>query len=174
MSLIANNLARHAMTFALGLIIGIGLFWALAANDRLGGGLDIDDLAGSMGSVASSEGFEEIGSVGFNLENVYGDFSLHGSQRKLVAEISLSSLQEIEWALKYDRDDVAFDGFSQIEGQMGDMETRSGELKVSQIGKGHYVVFFMGQVDDPKPLRIEVSMDGKVIYKNDLTEKPGH
>jgi hypothetical protein len=164
-----NNFVRYTLTFAVGMIVGFGLLWALVANDRLEGALEIEDLAGTMMSVSASDGYEEIGSVGVSLDRVYGDVRLHESNRKLVAEVSLSSLQEIQWALKYDRDDVSFDGFSQVEGQMGEIETKGGELKVSQAGKGRYIVFFMEQVDNPKPLKIEISMAGKVIYENELT-----
>jgi hypothetical protein len=163
-----NKLARYALTFAVGMVVGFGLLWALGGNDSLDGTLDIGGLTGAMMSAKPTDAFEEISSVKIDLGRVYGDVRLHEANRELVAEVSLSSLDEIKWKLMYDRDEVSFDGFSQVEGRMGNIETKGGELNVSQVGRGRYMVFFMGQVDDPEPLKIEISMAGDVVYENRL------
>ena len=157
---------RYVATFATGLVAGFVLLWAAVAGDRVDRPLDISNLYGTMRSIDTSDGFAVVGSVGIDAGTVRGEVRLHESDRKLLAEISLNTPDEIEWVLKYG--DASFEGFRQIEGATGTLRAADNTMTVSHTGNGRYLLFFTQEGDADGSMSIEIFSSGNLLYHKDL------
>lgn len=171
--LFSRPVLRYASTFAVGLIAGIALLWAATDRDHVDGSLDISNLYGTMRAIDTSDGFEVVGSVGIDTDQVHGEVRLHESDRKLLAEISLSPVEQIEWVLHYDAAEVAFEGFRQLEGRAGTFNARGTEMRVSQAGSGRYLLLFTETNGGPAPMSIEIFSGNKLLFNKDLQASSG-
>ncbi len=160
---------RYASTFGVGLVAGVVLLWAAVANNRVDGSLDISNLYGTMKAINPSDGFEVVGKVGVDLDQVHGEIRLHESDRTLLAEVSLSASEEIRWVLRYDGSDIAFEGFRQVEGPAGDMVAATDEMTVNQVGDSRYILFFTETNGTHSTMSIEIFSAGKLLYQNELS-----
>lgn len=159
---------RYVATFATGLVAGFVLLWVAVAGDRVDRPLDISNLYGTMRAIESSDGFAVVGSTGIDAGQVRGEIRLHESDRKLLAEISLNTPDEIEWVLNYGDADVAFEGFRQLEGSSGTIQAANSTMTVSHRGAGRYLLFFTEQGDGDHPMSIEIFSSGNLLYQKDL------
>lgn len=159
---------RLAATFATGLVAGIVL-WAAVDSGHVDSSIDTSNLYGTMRSIHSSDGFQVVGHVGIETAQVRGEVRLHESDRKLLAEISLDTTDPIEWTVRYNRDDVAFEGFRQVEGDAGSVSAAGDVMTVSQAGSGRFILFFTEQNDIPAPMSIDIFSAGNLLYHKDLT-----
>jgi hypothetical protein len=164
---------RYASAFAVGLIAGFALLWAALANDRVDGSLDISNLYGTMRAINTSDGFEVVGSVGIDTDQVHGEVRLHESDRKLLAEILLNPADQIEWVLRYDAAEVAFEGFRQLEGRSGELTAKGDEMRVSQAGSGRYILLFTETNGGPAPMSIEIFAGSKLLFNKELGVSSG-
>jgi hypothetical protein len=167
-SLLPRPSLRYAATFAVGLIAGVALLWAATNRGHVDGSLDISNLYGTMRAIDTSDGFEVVGSVGIDTEEVRGEVRLHESDRKLLAEVSLVPEAQIEWVLHYDADEVAFEGFRQLEGRAGTFNARGAEMRVGQDGSGRYLLLFTETNGGRGPMSIEIFSDNKLLFNKDL------
>lgn len=167
-SIFARPRLRIAATFAAGLAVGIAL-WAAIDRTHVEGSLDTSTLYGTMRAIETSDGFELVGQVGIETAQVRGEVRLHEADRKLLAEISLDTTDPIEWRVHYDRDDVAFEGFRQVEGAAGSISAADDVMTVSQAGSGRFFLFFTEQNHAATPMSIEIFSAGNLLYHNDLT-----
>jgi hypothetical protein len=159
---------RYVATFATGLVAGFVLLWVAVSGDRVDRPLDISNLYGTMRAIESSDGFAVVGSTGIEAGEVRGEVRLHESDRKLLAEISLNTPDEIEWVLDYGDADVAFEGFRQLEGNSGDVRAANNTMTVSHSGAGRYLLFFTERGDGDHPMSIEIFSSGNLLYQKDL------
>lgn len=159
---------RLAATFATGLAAGIAL-WAAVDGGHVDGTIDTSTLYGTMRAIQTSDGFQVVGQVGIETAQVRGEVRLHESDRKLLAEISLDTTDPIEWTVRYDREDVAFEGFRQIEGDAGSVNAAGDVMTVSQVGSGKFILFFTEQNHAATPMSIDIFSAGNLLYHNDLT-----
>jgi hypothetical protein len=173
-TLIPRPRLRYASAFAVGLVAGFVLLWATVANDRVDGSLDISNLYGTMKAINPSDGFREVGSVGIDLDQVRGEIRLHESDRRLLADVSLSAPEQIEWVLRYNASDVAFEGYRRLEGDSGAVAAAEDRMMISQVGESRYILFFSERENGRPDMSVEIFSDGKLLYQKDLAGTAGH
>lgn len=165
---------RYVSTFAVGLLAGFFLLWATVANhDTVEQPLDISNLYGTMKTINPSDGFDVVGTVGVDLDDVRGEIRLHESDRKLLADVTLNATDEIEWVLSYGRSGVDFEGFRQLAGPSSNIVAAGNQMKVSQVGQGRYILFFTEHDSTLAPMMIEIFKSGNLLYQHELANSRG-
>lgn len=161
---------RYAAVFAAGILIGVILYSRIGYEGVGGGSFDKSRLYGTMKFVESAYGLEEIQSIDVDVGEVRGQIRLHESERALVAEVSLYSLDSIEWVLQFDKEDVLFEGFRHVDGKDCDIVAAATEARVRQTGDNKYVLFFSqnDHLDTPMVAKI-YSADHLLLFEKSLT-----
>jgi hypothetical protein len=163
---------RYAAAFTAGILIGVILYSKVGYEVAGGSLFDKSRLYGTMKFIESADGLEEIKSLDVEAGEVRGQIRLHESERALVAEVSLSSSDPIEWVLQFDEDDVLFEGFRHIDGKGKDCNiiTAASEARVRQTGHNKYILFFSqdNHLDAPIVAKI-YSADHSLLFERSLT-----
>lgn len=165
---------RYASTFALGLVVGAILLWAAGRGPENGtgeGALDISTLYGTMNTIDTTDGFQLLDRVGVNLAQVHGGIQLHESDHTLLADVSLTSEEPIEWVIHYDEADVSFEGFRRVTGG-GTLSAASTHMQVKQQGDGRFLLFFAEKEGARAPMGFEIFSDGELLYEGALGKRP--
>ena len=157
---------RLAATFSFGFIVAAIVFTTIGYRGNSGDPLDQYQLSGTMKTIDSSDGFEQIGALAVDLEQVHGEVRLLESESTLLADVDLDSAGEIEWVLQYDDDDVAFEGFRRFARGSSEVAAAGTEMRVTHRGDNRFLLFFSQKDDSPAPIKIQIFAADRLIYED--------
>lgn len=156
---------KYAYVFSVGLIVGV-IGYALIDRASL---FDISDLYGTMGVPKS---YENIGDIAVDLNGVHGTFNIKHSKDILLAEVNLSSQQEIEIAFEYNGKEISFDGFRQLRGMQNSVNISQNAVMLASIGENRCIILFHNGGASAAPMTFKIFSSGALLYERTIS--PSH
>ncbi|MFQ5824373.1 MAG: hypothetical protein ACE5JB_09990 [bacterium] len=152
---------KFAYSFAAGLIVGLIMFALLINNTSL----DIANLTGTVILNDTSERYETAGKIEINLEGINGTVALKSTKNIILAEIKITTKQEIELAIEFDENDISFNGFRQLTPFVSNLKIRDNYLKLTNIGESNYNIIFKDETQTVSRMTFKIYSDTLLYEK---------
>jgi len=167
--LFARPQLRLATSFAVGLAIGVTIYAVITDDGSFRQPLDLSEFAGTMATLDSRNGLDQIADLDVSLAGVSGYVRLHQTGETVIADVALESDRPIQWVLSYDAAEVTLDGFRHL-GRPGDFSSTTSETRATLNGENRYVLLFKESAGVPSPMTLRIYSDDKVVYESVIPE----
>jgi len=170
-SLVANLLVKPspklAYAFALGILVGILVYSTLLENVIYKRGMDVTDFYGTIG-VDEKAGFKTIQTIPIVLSEIDGTIAIKRLENIVVIEADLSTQQETEMRIEYDKTHLEFSHFSSGSRSKIAIDFGGNDVRASALGDMQYRLFFKAVVADGKPIVLKLFVAGKLVYTQNI------
>lgn len=153
---------RYAGIFGLGLVFGVIVFTAGSLMDSP----PPANLQGTM-MVLDGEAGESIGHLEVEAPGVSGHIDVRSSANHIVAECTIGSSSQIEWALSYNAD-VVLESISRADGGLVGVRTTDTGIRFTHSGDGRYTIVFARDPAVTESPLVLVTSGGQTIYEKHL------
>lgn len=167
----ARGKFKYAYAFAGGLAAGLAVF-AIFFQTALPTSQDLSKLSGTMISREQAENLKIAASWEINHEQVTGELHLRDSAEIVVAEFSLVSAPEVELAVVFDNQSLAFKGVAALEQSFpAEVNFSDRMVELKHRGPRHYAIIFVKHKEAVGALHLKIGRAGEFFYEQTL--RPG-
>lgn len=164
---------KYAYAFSAGIMVGTAIFVLFINKPGNMPSLDVSDLSGTIIMSATSGALETADKREFDLGEVYGTIETKFARNVVLAEVDITSQQEIEIVVEYDENDIGFDGFRQLQHLKGSFDIGEKYLRLVHRGKNKYILVFEDKTQTISSMTFKIYSADLIYEKTVSTGKSG-
>lgn len=155
---------KMSYAFAGGALAGILLLMLFTTSNQQQSQLNLDDLQGTMVLNESLDDLQLLESGEINNAGLSGNLTVKYSDRLILLDLSVNSIQSTHILLRFPQDDIRFRGFLPESQSSNTLVLNDSELKLSHNGNNRYAVL-LRRTENPIQLEVLLSQSASNLYK---------
>lgn len=167
---------RFGLTFAAGLLVGLGLY---ALTDQPPGSMDSSEIYGAMIQKETPDGFSTAVSHVIDLPQVQGSLELKHSGNHLRLELSTASSLKLDALISYEESEIGFRGMAGLNGVVhGTIEVENNQVLLSDVNGKSFAIVFDRKLsrDDNANEQLTVNLrsgeTGRILFSKAISVSP--
>ena len=157
---------QYAAAFAAGFVLCMMLFFAYEHKVHQNLFTDSTYMQGAMGVPADPGPFEEADRADIDLPSVRGEIKIYYSTNLVQARLDLQSAGTVEAEIGFDKNDLAFSGWRQLETSVNShIESDDNKVRLSHDGHQNYWLIFANKTPDVSRLTLKLYKEGSTAYE---------
>ncbi len=159
---------KYAYAFAVGLMAGLFIYALLSGSQSTT--IDNADLYGTMIRRAPAGSFTMADSMVVNLGVGHASMLVKSSPSTVIAELSLSTSQEVKIQLEFDENTLAFSAISQVNSQAGNaISVNEHLITLNNRGENEFSIIFANKSFVASTLHLKLFHAETLLYETTLT-----
>ena len=158
---------KYAFFFAAGIVFGLLI---LTFVGDLGGKYhDKSDFIGTLLMNEKGDELKTADNFKFEKNDILGESVLKFSDKYIVQQINISSLENVDISLQYNKDELSFAGFKQLENVKNTIKIEEDFLEMRNNGHNNYVIIFKKlKKSSLSGIKFKISGSGVTLFEKKI------